>query len=572
MDMDDSNHHPNGIGGAAEGKDAELAPSDVESPIIEEIPLPTTLGLGQSSGGQSQPEVHNFTRQTAFVKVSDLTKEISGTIWRPGENETSLLVAGDQLIREFDVPLAPAPSADQPDTTSESPPEPVSKAEPELPFKPFNITCSTYISSSTAVVAVDQENSTNGEDGEPEFTHSKIFILDQGLKRHRLVSSMTGTVIQLQWNPTSKRLLCVSSTGDDGSGCLSVFSDTNSGTEGTTESRSTSETTFGVPSMAVTPRAVWNATWTGDNSFTVAGQELLHEYDLDPSEGIKMRAEYTTDATWEKVRYDSNTNIIALATARNPDGDNRLGLLVPGSEPEAPKELKTHSTGNDDICEIAFRSIPTANDQASNGNAEISVLASCSDGGLVTLWDVKRPFEQLNQFSMEQVPALTLAWNPSGDRLAVGGLDEVRIWSITSTPARDGENATPASVEGRLTGKWKWGAETNGNGIDKKLTNGHKDITEGSPARETNGDVEMGDSEKERSKVVWDISLSDRDLELDHDLCWDNSGKRVAFTVANQVSYFDMFQNSQGILTRFRSPSSIPGHDANPVGHNFRSS
>ena len=154
---------------------------------------------------------------------------------------------------------------------------------------------------------------------------------------------------------------------------------------------------------------------------------------------------------------------------------NEIGLYSKGSI-----DFTTQSVADNPITALEFQPIINP---LSHSDDSPRLLATAHETGLVQIWDAKRPWQLLHRLPMGGDPAMTLSFSPDGFLLAAAGLATVLIWN--------------PEVGGLPKAFWK----------------------------------------ADLDKDPWDTSVAaDREEELDHSLGWDADGKKLAFSLANQVS------------------------------------
>ncbi|KAJ9649329.1 hypothetical protein H2199_000104 [Coniosporium tulheliwenetii] len=436
IDMNGMVQTPNG--------DADVAVSEADSPIVEEVPIETTLDNGVSVGLQSE-KIAELAPETTFIKLDEPEVTLRHTVWSPTEAPI-FCAAGDSLLTVYCMVKDTRYFKDSQDYIPR---------KIDLPFLKYTITAFCWISPTEAFAAA-LEDHTN-EKGETRST-GRLLALREGGVEVQILSSLVGTVFALRWRASAQRLLSISSS--DRGGSIRIWSPNNPDPLHT----------------FYTGRVILDAAWCSDDRFLVGGHGFLTSYTLDhaPSSSSVTEAisgDRAQDFHWEKVRYDPICDIVACASLEQ----NEIGLYSKNSI-----DFTTLSVAENPITALEFQPIINP---LSHLDESPRLLATAHDTGLVQIWDAKRPWQLLHRLSMGGAPAMALSFSPDGFLLAAAGLATVLIWN--------------PEVGGLPKAFWK------------------------------------ADFEKD----PWDTSIgADREEELDHTLGWDADGKKLAFSLANQIA------------------------------------
>ncbi|KAF2839652.1 WD40 repeat-like protein [Patellaria atrata CBS 101060] len=418
--------------------DVDTGPSEVESPIIEEPPLPTTLEVGQSTGVQSDKvSIAELASDTIFIKVEDPDAKVDRTCWDP-ENAPLLLLAGDSLLRFYYIQRAAENSMDK--SKSYTP------HDVNIALNPFSVLNFSWTLSGEAVLGIKEER--QNEQGE-KLIIRKLLSLQKGGSEIRTMSSLIGNVWALRFNKEKKLLLCVSSMGSES--VIRIW-DNFSGKDPL--------------HMISVDEFVFDAAWVNDAKFVVCGTNVLRIYEIN--EGIQTVKSVSLDGEWQMLRFDGLCKLIACVS----DSNNKLALFQ-----EDLTEISIMNFDEDQITGFDFQPFPNP---AAFTPGSARLLATSHDDGSIRIWDAVRQLQPLHRLMMDNVEARAMAFSPDGHYIAGAALDTVLIWQ--------------ADIGGQPKARWKW----------------------------------------EGSKEQWDTTEPD-DEALQQSLAWDADGKKLAFTVANQV-------------------------------------
>ncbi|KAF2460337.1 hypothetical protein BDY21DRAFT_405926 [Lineolata rhizophorae] len=299
-------------------------------PIIEEVPLPSTLSIGITQGLQTDPVVELATpERTTIVKLEpDPLSELSIAWCPPPERNPFLLAAGENLMRLYDFHGPPRDGPDIPTTNV------------MLPFKTFSVTALSWHTPDDIIVAAAERRTNDA--GEQLLTRKLLNIRSSG--DVRVISSAVGDVTALRWNGASRLLLSISA-GDAG-GSIRLWAP-HPGTPSASPSRPSEDNANQASSMAAatastelldthfTSERVYEAVWMGGDTFAVSGERTLRIYEAVPTapaggRRIRQIRDFSTPLTWERLRYDASADILAASSlddASNPD--NEFTIIAP---------------------------------------------------------------------------------------------------------------------------------------------------------------------------------------------------------------------------------------------------
>jgi WD40 repeat protein len=380
--------------------------SEAESPTLAEIPI-STLSIGQSTEIQTEQPADLAPNTTFVCSVKEPDKVVTQTLWGTSEPEASLLLAaGKSLLRLNLVPK---------NTGTNSTPPPHSM-DLKIPLENrFNITAVCWNSDGEVTVSA-QEEKTN-ERGETMKT-DKLFRLIEGGSEFRVVSSTAGFVTTLRWNESKQLLLAISSDGIRGS--IKVWK-LDSEDDGDVQAAALTE---------FTETTIFDAVWTGDSTFAVGGMGIFHIYDV--GEAISLKHKFDTQITWENLKYDTSSGIIAATGIEGQT--NHLAILHPSD----PTNLQTHEYPDDYLADLDFRPQTKANGLGLSSltyppASSPVLLATCAASGVVRVWDATQPFKCLEHLPIADggtFASNNIAFSPDGSLLAAAGPDAVTVWDL----------------------------------------------------------------------------------------------------------------------------------------------
>ncbi|KAJ4994505.1 hypothetical protein SVAN01_00334 [Stagonosporopsis vannaccii] len=371
--------------------DSEPAPSDAESPSVTDIPL-STLRIGADALIQTD-DIADLAPDTTFIPTpNDLAKVVEHTSWGP-EDAPLLLAAGKSILQLHNVAKPSASAADDPSVVTMDLPLPVSN---------FDITALCWQSEGEVIVSA-REQCVN-EVGE-KMTMDKL-IKVVGDTSHA-ISSTAGLVTTLRWNPGKELLLSISTDGEKGS--IKIWKNDSDSIPAWTDFTSTQ---------------IYDAYWISDSAFVVCGSELFKIYDVD-EESLTTQRTLDTNVTWETIKYDTSSGIIAALGVR--EQQYYLGILHPNDS----INLQVHEYPDKYPNDLDFR-VKTAHSALTNGTTlPTTLLATCSLSGHARIWDANEPFTCVRRLSTtDSSQAFKTAFSPDGTLLAAAGPDAVTIWDI----------------------------------------------------------------------------------------------------------------------------------------------
>ncbi|KAF2263233.1 WD40 repeat-like protein [Lojkania enalia] len=364
--------------------ESEAVASDAESPTVADIPI-STLSIGQSIEIQTE-KVADLASHTSFIPISDTDKSVKQTLWG-GPDAPLLLAAGRSLLR---LHLIPPRGTENALNTFDLP----------LPLTNFSVTAVCWNSDQDMTVSAQTELVNEG--GET-MKIDKLFRITEGGQRCDVITSTAGFVTTLRWNESSKLLLSISTDGSKG--YIKIWKEQNEN----------------VPTWtAITETVIYDAVWISDSTFVVCGAELFQTYGI--ANGLTVRSALETRATWEAVKYESWSGIIA-AMATDP-GTSLLGIV----HPKNPSELQTSEYPDPYLYALDFQ--PRPNTDPYTPESPI-LLATCATSGVTRVWDANQPFKRVKRLpTIDDSQAHSVAFSPDGALLAAAGPDAVTVWEL----------------------------------------------------------------------------------------------------------------------------------------------
>ncbi|UPX15865.1 uncharacterized protein EKO05_0006301 [Ascochyta rabiei] len=370
--------------------DSEPAPSEAESPSVTDIPI-STLRIGADALIQTD-DVTDLTAATTFLPApKDFQKIVEHTSWGP-QDAPLLLAAGKSILQIHNIPKTASQEADNSIITADLP----------LAVHGFDITALCWQSEGEITVSA-REQCVN-EVGE-KMTMDKLIKIDQDTSQ--TISSTAGLVTTLRWNPGKELLLSISTDGEKGS--IKIWKNDSDSIPAWTD---------------FTATQIYDAYWISDSAFVVCGTELFKIYDVD-DESLTTQRTLDTQITWETIKYDTSSGIIAALGMR--EQQYYLGILHPNDS----INLQVHEYPDRYPNDLDFRP-PTANSTLTNGaSLPSTLLVTCSLSGHARIWDANEPFTCVRRLSTtDDSQAFKVAFSPDGSLLAAAGPDAVTVWDV----------------------------------------------------------------------------------------------------------------------------------------------
>lgn len=387
VDLNGSSHVTNSV-----RAESEVVVSEPESPSVD-IPI-STLSIGLSTDVQTE-QIADLSETTTFLTQQMKNNEssqtwdvVEHTLWGPSQPKL-LLAAGQSLLRLISIPDGI-----------------LGRPNPEIPTKDllstlhdFQVTAVCWNSSSAVTVAI-QERTTN-EAGEDIKTDKLLSITDGG-EDIRVLSSAGNMFTTLRFNEATKNLLTIST--NDVAGSIKIWKEEEDDPAWTID----------------TDSPIIDAAWTGDNTFVVCGVAFLQTYEI--SDTLKPQISFETAETWDLVKHDPISNIIACAAI----GEERsfLGIV----HPSHPTKLETLEYPEAYFSDLAFQPRPRVDSESEQTPVP---LATGSGAGITRIYDANVPFKCMKVLNAEEgSPIHRVAFSPDGSLLATAGPEAVTIWSM----------------------------------------------------------------------------------------------------------------------------------------------
>jgi WD40 repeat protein len=415
MDIDHHNGHTNVTNSVR--AESEIMASDVESPVVVDIPI-STLSIGQSTEIQTEVPVDLASHTTFSCSVRDSDKKVTQTVWGTPGNPL-LLAAGKSLLRLHFIPESTG-------VNSTSTPQTL---DLRLPLDNYAVTALCWNARGEVTVSAREEH--RNEVGEVLKVDKLVKVIDGGFD-YRVVSTTAGLVTTLRWNDAAQLLLAISSDGRKGS--IKIWKDRED------------DQSIQLPSWTdFTDTNIYDAVWTSDSSFVICGEGLFAIYDV--GDALTCRQKVETKINWDVVKYDATSGIIAALGMEHQT--SFLGIL----DPTDPTNLQIKEYPDEYFTDLAFRPAPPTH---ANGVSSYSTtasspvwLATCATNGVARIWDASQPFRCLKRLPLTDYSmANSIAFSPDGNLLAAAGPDAVTLWNL-------GKREEPVAV---------WRAQDFGNG------------------------------------------------------------------------------------------------------------
>ncbi|KAF2789861.1 hypothetical protein K505DRAFT_88540 [Melanomma pulvis-pyrius CBS 109.77] len=398
--------------------ESEAVASEAESPTVAEIPI-STLSIGQSTEIQTE-KIADLAPNTKFdVSIREPDKTVEQTLWGTS-SAPLLLTAGQSLLRLHHIPKHDATEQTNGDPgTGTGTGLNIQRMDLKLPMNKYSITALCWMSPNEVVVSAREE--LVNEIGETMKMNRLFKIFDAG-ENYSVISSTAGLVNTLRWNTERELLLSISTDGEKGS--IKIWKNNDDS----------------IPAWSsFTATAIFDAVWISDSSFVVCGIGLFQVYDV--GEELTTQRTLETRVTWETLKYDASSGIIA---ALGIEGQTSfLGVLHPNDS----LTLQTHVYPDPYFTGLDFRPqqdviIPDPDvlpDSSLVPSPTPAVfLATCSASGVARIWDANEPFKYLKRLpTTDDSQANNIAFSPDGALLAAAGPDAVTIWDMEQIEKRE---------------------------------------------------------------------------------------------------------------------------------------
>ena len=210
-------------------------------------------------------------------------------------------------------------------------------------------------------------------------------------------------VSHLRWNPSGSHLLGITS-GGNGSSALLVWSVEESRPLRTYELN----------------HQVFDAAWSGDETFTVCGENILAGFFIDDQSivMVQYRTEGTFDRVWCLIVFDATTRTTAVASEET----HQIALLDLGGN------FNVVAQHEGEITAMVFQPTPDSSPYKSHSPR---LLATASLDSNIKLWNVKStPIQLVQTLSLgKSSPAMALGFTPDGCLVAAAHANRVCIWN-----------------------------------------------------------------------------------------------------------------------------------------------
>jgi transducin (beta)-like 1 len=220
---------------------------------------------------------------------------------------------------------------------------------------------------------------------------------------------------------------------------------------------------------------LFDAAWMNETQFIACGTNVLQIFEVTASSIIRIQTQEMKHS-WFQIKYDPVCEIAAFVD------ENSSALRQYNVKSE---DTKTHFFNNTRVTDFQFQPIPDP-DTYEPGTSRL--LATSTEDGGVQLWDVTRPFTCVQRLTVHGVRdgyLKQISFSPNGTLLAAAGFDTAAIWEL-----EEDEGVTKAI----------WICKDNS---------------------------------------LWHSrpSPDDEGWEWGHDLQWDSDGRKLIFTLKDQVRH-----------------------------------
>ncbi|KAK5110207.1 hypothetical protein LTR62_006203 [Meristemomyces frigidus] len=521
-------------GNRDDAMDVDAAPSAADGEEDAEVASLAEVEMAEVPERYDSMDVMTQTE----VKVGPKTSTIHWTIDKPGatlfhsiwnpdsdtRNAKTLLAVGEGLCRFYEVPDIEAGSNQQ-----------VTHLD-HLKMPPSGIVTASawHPCGHTAACAMEaalQLSDTNGKS-------QKHLILNHSRERNSGdwdsdgLLDPPGVILALRYSPSGRYILALRTNAQRG--LVQIW-------------KAPSATGQGGDEMPLEPVAwqlfesqILDACWTSDDMFLVCGEGIacalqllsdgmstneqaeeggaLSQSSVGNSKGLTVRSSSMTgsDESWDKLRYDVDSGVVAVVASST----KVLATLPLDACLDVDVKERTSIDGRHELpgqlTAAAFQPRPRHEDGAekSGETGEKSAIFACTfEEGFCALYRLTRP-EKSHTASTKictldlPVPALALAWSPSGRFLAVGGMEVVHIYDISSL---DSPQPGREQAETKLSPLAIWPPEA---GMLQRLKHA---------VGESNGNGSQPVGEEEEASLAASLS-------------WSSDGESLGFALERQIA------------------------------------
>ncbi|KAF2178933.1 WD40 repeat-like protein [Zopfia rhizophila CBS 207.26] len=340
--------------------------------------------LGQSTEIQTE-KIADMFEGTTYVSIKDLGKTVTHTLWGTPEAPL-LLAAGKSLLRLHHIPKGSGANSVQGPQSMDL----------KLLADKYTVTALCWNSHEEITVSVREESMNGG--GEVMRNDKLLKVSGEEVVT---ISSTAGMISTMRWNGPTQTLLTISTT--DISGFIRIW-------KGEEDPVWT----------AKTEKAIFDAAWMNDTTFVVCGERLFQIYEITDS--LKVQQTFKTQATWESVKYEPSSGIIASLAME--EITSFLGIVHPND----PTNLKTHEYPDAYFGDFTFQPQPKS---TYNSQSSTVVLAAASASGVTRIWDANQPFKCLKRLITKgESQVIKVAFSADGSLLAAAGPYTVTVWEL----------------------------------------------------------------------------------------------------------------------------------------------
>jgi transducin (beta)-like 1 len=365
MDVDENGYGP-----------SEQA-SDVDSPLPlgHAVQALDTLTIG-SSAVVSTEKIRDLFPESQILNWRE-GASISHSLWS-NEEPSVLFVAGSDSLTTFNID----------DSLS------IKHHELQTGIPTFDVQAVCLLDSQAAVVSAVEKT----EEGD-ESRGSLVLFKDWGFDGPEIVTSVSGIIFALRYNPSTGLLLALS--GDD-TPLITVY-------------RFTGDHLIPLRSQVPKENSLYDIMWMDDSRFIACGTNTLQIFSFENNQINKIQ---TLDMrrSWFQIKYDPVTEIAALV-------DEEMKVLRQFNV--GTEDTKTQAF-DEPLSDFEFQ--PLVNrDSWVPGSQRL--LATSTQDGTVQLWDVMNPFTCVHKLNLPGVGvAMKISFSPDGYLLAAAGYDTVAVW------------------------------------------------------------------------------------------------------------------------------------------------
>ena len=365
------------------GQSDQPSETDSPAPAVQDIPLLDTLAITEDRSVSTEKPRDIFPN-SSFLDLPSGTS-ISHSVWSP-DDPAPLLVGGTNCLRLYGI---------KNDSSSEA-----IHRDIEVNSSEFDVVALSWLGESDAAASISEKFDPNDQTSE---SSARLLYISHWGSSSKVLSTLSGTVFALQYNPTSKMLLAISASA---STTISIYQ--------------IGENSAPLCSKELHENDLFDAAWMTPTKFIACGTNILQIYEVTSSEIRLLQTHGSMSKAWFRIKYDPVCQIAAMV-------DEEMSILRQYNV--STEDTRTQAF-DATMTDFAFQ--PIVNASAFDATTQPRILATSTDDGVVRLWDARNPFTCLHRLSVpvlgDAVTMKQIAFSPDGYFLAGAGFDTVAVW------------------------------------------------------------------------------------------------------------------------------------------------